>query len=73
MEGFVRFIPFLLVTLTFGCFAYFLCLRKGKNRGYALLCLIPLVQFFVFFWLISLADKSVLERLASLERSSTFT
>jgi ACR3 family arsenite efflux pump ArsB len=63
----IQLIPYAVMTLLVAIFALILCPRKGKNRGYAALCLIPVVQYFVFFWLISLTDKSVLDRLAVLE------
>lgn len=63
----IQLIPFAIVTLLVAGFALILCPRKGRSRVYAALCLIPFVQYFVFFWLISLTDKSVLDRLAALE------
>jgi hypothetical protein len=59
-------LPFLMVTLIFALFAIPLSRRKGKGIGYAL-CLVPFLTAFILFYLVSLTDKSVLDRLAALE------
>ncbi|UEM13178.1 hypothetical protein J4G43_002140 [Bradyrhizobium barranii subsp. barranii] len=59
-------LPFLLTTLTF-FFAIPISRRKGKGVGFAAWCLIPFLTPFILFHLVSLTDKSVLDRLAALE------
>jgi predicted membrane-bound dolichyl-phosphate-mannose-protein mannosyltransferase len=60
-------LPFLLVTLISFFFAIPISRRKGKGIGFAAWCLIPFVTPFILFYLVSLTDKSVLDRLAALE------
>jgi hypothetical protein len=60
-------LPFLLVTLVVFFFAIPMSRRKGKGIGFAALCLIPFLTPFIVFYLASLTDKSVLDRLAALE------
>jgi ABC-type Na+ efflux pump permease subunit len=60
-------LPFLLVTLIVFLFAIPMSRRKGKGIGFAALCLIPFLTPFIVFYLASLTDKSVLDRLAALE------
>ncbi len=64
---FVSLLPFLLVTLLVFLFAIPISRRKGKGIGYAALCLVPFLTPFIIFYLASLTDKSVLDRLAALE------
>jgi hypothetical protein len=59
--------PFLLTTLIFFFFAIPISRRKGKGVGFAAWCLIPFLTPFILFHLVSLTDKSVLDRLAALE------
>jgi hypothetical protein len=58
-------LPFLLITIFF--FAVPISRRKGKGMGLAALCLVPFLTPFILFYLVSLTDKSVLDRLAALE------
>jgi hypothetical protein len=60
-------LPFLLATLMVFFFAIPISRRKGKGVGLAALCLVPFLTPFVLFYLVSLTDKSVLDRLAALE------
>jgi hypothetical protein len=60
-------LPFLLVTFIFFLFAVPISRRKGKGIGFAALCLVPFVSIFILLYLVSLTDKSVLDRLAALE------
>jgi hypothetical protein len=60
-------LPLLTVTFVFFLLAIPISRRKGKSIGYALLCLIPFVTPFLLFYLVSLTDKQVLDRLAALE------
>jgi ABC-type Na+ efflux pump permease subunit len=60
-------LPFLLVTAVFFFFAIPISRRKGKGVGFAAWCLIPFLTPFILFYLVSLTDKSVLDRLAALE------
>jgi predicted membrane-bound dolichyl-phosphate-mannose-protein mannosyltransferase len=60
-------LPFLLTTLIFFFFAIPISRRKGKGVGFAAWCLIPFLTPFILFYLVSLTDKSVLDRLAALE------
>jgi hypothetical protein len=41
--------------------------RKGRSIGWAFLCFFPLGGVLVLFWLASLTDKQVLDRLSRLE------
>ena len=63
----ISMVPFLLTTIIFFFFAIPLSRRKGKGIGFAAWCLIPFVTPFMLFHLVSLTDKSVLDRLAALE------
>jgi hypothetical protein len=58
-------LPFLLTTLIFFFFA--ISRRKGRGTGFAAWCLIPFLTPFILYYLVSLTDKSVLDRLAALE------
>jgi hypothetical protein len=60
-------LPFLVTTLVFFFFAIPISRRKGKGVGFAAWCLIPFITPFILFYLVSLPDKSVLDRLAALE------
>ena len=63
----LSFLPFLLVNLFFFFLAIPMSRRKGKGIGFAAWCLIPFLTPFILFYLVSLMDKSVLDRLAALE------
>jgi uncharacterized membrane protein YhaH (DUF805 family) len=60
-------VPFLFVTLIAFFFAIPISRRKGKDIGFAAWCLIPFLTPFILFYLVSLTDKSVLDRLAAIE------
>jgi hypothetical protein len=60
-------LPFLLVSLIFFLFAIPISRRKGRGIGFAAFCLVPFLTPFILFYLASLTDKSVLDRLAALE------
>jgi hypothetical protein len=60
-------LPFLLTTLICFFFAIPISRRKGRGIGFAAWCLIPFVTPFILFYLVSLTDKSVLDRVAALE------
>ena len=64
-------LPFLLITLISFFFAIPISRRKGKGIGFAAWCLIPFVTPLILFYLVSLTDKSVLERLAALESKTS--
>ena len=66
-EMLLSLVPFLLITLIAFFFAIPISRRKGKGVGFAAWCLIPFVTPFILFYLVSLTDKSVLDRLAALE------
>ncbi|TWB07425.1 hypothetical protein [Bradyrhizobium stylosanthis] len=63
----ISMVPFLLTTLILFFFAIPISRRKGKGVGFAAWCLIPFLTPFILFHLVSLTDKSVLDRLAALE------
>ena len=63
----ISMVPFLLTTLIFFFFAIPISRRKGKGVGFAAWCLIPFLTPFILFYLASLTDKSVLDRLGALE------
>jgi predicted membrane-bound dolichyl-phosphate-mannose-protein mannosyltransferase len=63
-------LPYMLVTFVFFLVAIPISHRKGKGTGFAMWCLIPFATLFVLFYLVSLTDKSVLDRLAALERKN---
>ena len=66
--GFASFIPLVLMGVIFGICAYFIGRRKGKNPLVCfLLCLIPGFNGLYLFYLASLTDKNILERLDYLE------
>ena len=60
-------LPFLLATIIFFFFAVPISRRKGKGIGFAAWCLVPFLTPFILFHLVSLTDKSVLDRLAAVE------
>ena len=60
-------LPFLLVAFILFLFAIPVSRRKGRGIGSAALCLIPFLGPFILLYLVSLTDKSVLDRLAALE------
>jgi hypothetical protein len=61
-------VPFLLITLVLFLFvAVPISRRKGKGIGFAAWSLVPFLTPFILFYLVSLTDKSVLDRLAALE------
>jgi len=60
-------LPFLLVTVIIFLFAIPISRRKGRGIGFAAFCLVPFLSPFILFYLVSLTDKSVLDRLAALE------
>jgi hypothetical protein len=66
-DALLSMIPFLLTTLIFFFFAIPISRRKGRGIGFAAWCLIPFVTPFILFHLVSLTDKSVLDRLTALE------
>ena len=66
-EMLLSLVPFLLITLIAFFFAIPISRRKGKGIGFAAWCLIPFLTPFILFYLVSLTDKSVLDRLAALE------
>jgi hypothetical protein len=63
----ISLLPFLLITLICFLFAIPISRRKGKGIGFAAFCLVPFLSPFILFYLVSLTDKSVLDRLAALE------
>ena len=66
--AFLSFIPLITMGLLVGIFALFIAKRKGKNPLVCfLLCLIPIFGGAYLFYLVSLTDKAVLERLDYLE------
>ena len=62
----ISLLPFLLVTLICFLFAIPISRRKGKAIGFAAFCLVPFLSPFILFYLVSLTDNSVLDRLAAL-------
>jgi hypothetical protein len=67
---FLSLLPFPLIGMMFFFFAIPISRRKGKGVGFAAWCLIPFATPFILFYLVSLPDKSVLDRLAALESKS---
>jgi hypothetical protein len=67
----ISMVPFLVVIIIFFFFAIPISRRKGKGIGFAAWCLIPFVTPFILFYLVSLTDKSVLDRLAALESKTS--
>jgi hypothetical protein len=63
----ISMLPFLLVTFIAFLLAIPLSRRKGRGIGFAALCLVPFLTPIILFYLASLTDKSVLDRLAALE------
>ena len=64
---FLSLLPLLIMTVMIFLFAIPISRRKGKSFGYTLLILVPVVGWFVFWYVVSLTDKSVLDRLAALD------
>ena len=60
-------LPFLLFTFIAFLFAIPISRRKGKGIGFAAWSLCHFLTPFILFYLASLTDKSVLDRLAALE------
>jgi hypothetical protein len=60
-------LPFMSVTFISFLFAIPISRRKGRGSGFAALCLVPFLAPFILFYLASLTDKFVLDRLAALE------
>ena len=67
LEMLISLVPFLVTTLIAFFFSIPISRRKGKGVGFAAWGLIPFVTPFILFYLVSLTDKSVLDRLAALE------
>ena len=67
LEMLISLVPFLVTTLIAFFFSIPISRRKGKGVGFAAWGLIPFVTPFILFYLVSLPDKSVLDRLAALE------
>ena len=60
----IKIIPIILMTITFVVLSYHVAKRKGKSPGlFFLLSFIPFINLFLFIYLISLTDKSVLDKL----------
>ena len=70
-EMLISLVPFLVITLIFFFFSIPISRRKGKGVGFAAWGLIPFVTPLILFYLVSLTDKSVLDRLAALERKTS--
>ena len=66
----ISMVPFLVVTVVFFFFAIPIGRRKGKGIGFVAWSLIPFLTPFILYYLVSLPDKSVLDRLAALEGKS---
>jgi hypothetical protein len=67
-EMLLSFVPYLLTTLVFFLFvAVPISRRKGRGIGFAAWSLVPFFTPFILFYLVSLTDKEVLDRLAALE------
>jgi hypothetical protein len=66
-EMLISLAPFLVTTLIAFFFSIPISRRKGKGVVFAAWGLIPFVTPFILFYLVSLTDKSVLDRLAALE------
>jgi hypothetical protein len=64
---FLSLLPYSLVTLVLFLVSIPISRRKGKGVGFAAWCLVPFLTPFILFYLVSLTDKSVLDRLAVLE------
>jgi hypothetical protein len=60
-------LPGFVATVIFFFFAIPISRRKGKGVGFAAWCLVPFIAPFIPFFLVSLTNKSVLDRLAALE------
>lgn len=57
-------IPMLIVAIPVIILNYKIAIRKGKSQGlYAILGIIPVVNFFCFLYLISLTDKELIDKL----------
>jgi hypothetical protein len=70
-EMLLSLLPFPLISSLFFFFAIPISRRKGKGVGFAAWCLIPFLTPFILFHLVSLPDKSVLDRLAALEAKAS--
>jgi hypothetical protein len=71
LHAVIALAPFLLTTVVFFFFAIPISRRKGRGIGFAAWCLIPFLTPFILFYLVSLTDKSVLDRLAALEGAAS--
>jgi len=70
-EMLISLLPFSIMTIFFFFFSVPISRRKGKGVGFAAWGLIPFVTPFILFYLLSLPDKSVLDRLAALESKAS--
>ena len=70
-EALLSLVPFLIITVIFFFFAIPIGRRKGKGIGFVAWSLIPFLTPFILYYLVSLPDKSVLDRLAALEGKSS--
>ena len=65
----IQLVPYLIIAVSMSCFAIPLCRRKGKSYRWAAACLIPIAGPFILFYLVSLTDKQVLDRLKLVENT----
>jgi len=57
-------IPMFIIAIPMSIFSYFIARRKGHSPGlFALLGIIPLVNFFTYLYLISLTDKDIMDKI----------
>jgi len=65
----VSLLPMFILSIPLAIANYFLAFRLGKNGLlWAILTMIPLINFFAFWYLIYSAAFSALDRVAALER-----
>ena len=63
-ETFAAFLPFLLMTIPFVILNIIICPRKGKNPVlFGLLSIIPLIGVYLAIYLVSITDKSVIDKI----------
>ena len=67
VEAWMSLLPFLFATFVFFLFSIPIARREGKSIGLCALALMPFIAPFVLFYLASLTDKQIVDRLAALK------
>jgi hypothetical protein len=63
----MAFLPLLIISIVYAALLWPILRRKGKSRLHIIWSIVPIFGMLLFIWVLSLTDKSVLDRLAELE------